>query len=358
MNLTKEAKNTLIDENIEILKLIWYLGNGMILHKQLLHLLSVMNMDSSINLRKRISDLIKSDILTKKQVMLSKSNMLIMTAPAIAKFVDRETRDIAAISASDKTIQNNIFKIECIINTFIPVLLETRNTISADEIINMLDANCSTLHLTLKDTLEYYKYLSEYYPSIWTTDFSDDTAILRVEKANQKLRLTKYDTIDINPEDQRIKDDYDFIKASMSDSKRCQDFYNISNLMNTSMAIEFIRPDGQNFDISIGIYDNGNLTVERVSQLSAYVYRMFDRYLEVPRKFHLYVNVYCYNHEAAKALIQDSQRRAEDLYGYTKNTRQLEHLINNGVRFPYCEDNIVFYYIDTKITEHYNISSK
>lgn len=358
--ITKDAKEHLIDDNLEILKLIWYLGNGMCLHKQLVMLLENIQYDSNINIKKKITELIKGDILTKKQVLMSKSNMLIMTSPAIARFTGQETRDIASIPSSDKTMQNSIFRWERIIEIYVTACQTGygRKQISADELITIVEDNASTLHMTQKHALHYYNNLIEFYPSYWTTDMTDDMACLRVERANQRNQLFKYDSIQIDPEDQKIKDDYDYIKSTMSDGRRCQEFFNFSNLLNTSMSIEYILDEGQTIKIYLAIFDNGNLTVERVSQLSAYVYKMFDRYLEFPRKVELFVNVYCYNIETATSLAEDSARRAEELYGYTKNTRQLEHLLNNGVRFPFCEDNIHIVYCDAKITEHYNISPK
>lgn len=358
--ITKDAKERLINENIEILKLVWYLGNGLILHKQLLHLLELIQLDSHINIKKRITEMIKAQIFTKKQVLMSKSNMLVMSATAIARFTEQDTRDIASIPSSDKTLQNSIFRWERIMDLYVTACQcgYDRKQITASELITMIDDNASTLHLTQKHSLHYYNNLLDFYPDYWSEDMLDDIACIRVEKANQKKQLLKYDSVPIDPKDQKIKDDYDYLKASLSEGQRCQQFFNINSLLNTSMSIEQITETDSTLEVYLALYDNGNLSVERVSQLSAYVYLMFKRYLQYPRKVQLYVNTYCYDSTTAALLAEDAYKRAEDLYGYMQNTRQLEHLLHSGVRFPDVEENIHIVYCDAKITEHYNISPK
>ena len=359
-SITKDAKESLIDKNYDLLKLIFFAGNGMILHKQLIYILETIKYDTNANIKKRITELIKGGILEKKPIMLSKANMLIMNATAISRFTNQPTRNIAPVPSSDKTMQNAIFKLEDIINIFIPALQKgyNRDEVTIDEILTIVNDNASTLIFTQKHALQYYDNLLAFYPDYFTNDLQDDMACIRVERANQKNKLFKYDNVEIDPDDLKVKQDYDFIKSSMSDSKICQEFFSINNLINTSMAIEYIEDLGQIFQVNLAIFDNGNLSIERCSQLAAYVYKMWDRYLTFPRKVNLIVNVYCYDSETASFLEEDSQKRAEDLYGYSQNTRQLEHLLNNGVRFPYCEDNIHFHYIDMKITDHYGISPK
>ena len=53
-SITKDAKESLIDKNYDLLKLIFFTGNGMILHKQLIYILETIKYDTNANIKKRI----------------------------------------------------------------------------------------------------------------------------------------------------------------------------------------------------------------------------------------------------------------------------------------------------------------
>lgn len=357
-----EKKNNLISKYEHIIDTIYYLGNGFILTKQLFELLQAMGYGSSVANQMAISELLKNDVLTKKQALGTKNNILLLNAICIAHYTGENTKNIARPAPSEKTILNNIQKIDLIIQ-MIPYILKYYN----ESILMPLNVRKyfliqgATYVLLPKDAVYYYNILNSIFKNdnLWGTGFTDDLSFLKVEHAYLVNSMVKYSDrqIIVDETDHNIYDMIMKLKESMSAQKICQEFWNFKNLMNTSCDINFIDLDENNhLEGQLMIYDNGNLCAERIAQISAWFFLMLDRYkARYQTQIHITVYINCLNQETLDSVMQDCNCIAEDKYGYSHTTRFQSLAYQQGLRFPYNTDNVLLVFLNSHITDKYNI---
>lgn len=359
-----EKKLSLIEKNSFILDMIYYIGGGMMMTKQLHTILDIVSYGSSINNQKAISEMLKNEVLSKKQILGSKNHILILTTSAISYYTGVATRDINQISTTDKSILNNIQMVEIVINNLhIMQTYYERETIAGLEIKTYLDEQYSTFTLRPKNILDYYSYLEQNFPScFWSQSFNDDFSVLKVQKANQKKAVSKFHDIYINPEDQKIFDELSWVKenCALSQEQFQQQYFNIHNLINSSCDINYINLESPyRLLIDLVIYDNGSLNPERIGELIAHTYLCFKRYINsYQTKVYINASINCLSEESMDFIMKECETRAEDTYGYRKCTKLISQLYNHGCRYPDSTENITVNYYSLNITEKYNIEAK
>lgn len=356
-------KISLINEHKPIIDTIYYLGNGFLMTKQLLELLDKMHFGSNISNQSAISELLKNDVLTKKQCLGTKNNILVLNAIAISVYTGEPTRNIAKPNMSEKTILNNIQKIELMLHYIKDISAwYQKDTLTAWEIREFFITQGGTYPLLPKNSIEYYNILNELFEKndLWGTNFYEDIAVLRVEHANLVNQMCKYEEshITIDESDQNIYDMVSSLKNDLPQQKQCQEYWTFKNLMNSSADINFISFADNKIEAQLIIYDNGSLCAEKIAQLSSWFYLMMDRYKnKYQTKVHISVYVCCLNRETLDFVQADCNSIAEDRFGYTTCTRFQSLCFQQNFRFPYCTDNVDLYFIDSQITNKYNITA-
>lgn len=359
-----EKKLSLIEKNAFILDMIYYVGGGMIMTKQLHALLESVGYGSSINNQKAISEMLKNEVLSKKQILASRNHVLILTASTLSCYTGIPSRDINQISTTDKSILNNIQMMEIVINNLnIMQTYYEKQTITGLEIKTYLDEQYSTFTLRPKCILDYYFNLEQNFPTdFWSQSFSDDYSVLKVQKANQKKAVSKFHDVYVNPEDQKIFDELSWIKenCTLSQEQFQQQYFNIHNLINSSCDINYINLESPyKLLIDLVIYDNGSLGPERIGELIAHTYLCFKRYVNSYQpKVYINASINFLSEETMDYIMKDCETRAEDTYGYRKCTKLISQLYNHGCRYPDSTENITVNYYSLSITEKYNIEAK
>lgn len=358
-----EKKLELIKEYQTLIETIYYLGNGMMLTKQLLQFLYKMHVGSSISNQAGITTLLKNDVLMKKQCLGTKNNMLVLNAIAVSFFTGEPTRNIAKPAMSEKSILNNVQKCELMLH-FLDDISKwyQKDVLTPWEIREFFITQGGTYPLLPKNSIEYYNMLDSLFSDkeLWGTNFYEDVAVLRVEHANLVNQMSKYEDshIKIDESDQSIYDMVSSLKSDLPQQKQCQEYWTFKNLMNSSCDINFLSIADNVLEAQIVIYDNGALSVDRVAQMVSWLYLMLDRYKnKYQTKIHISAYINCLNRETLEMVKADCNAIAEDRFGYTTCTRFHSYCYQQNFRFPYCTDNVDLYFIDSQITNKYDITA-
>ena len=83
-----------------------------------------------------------------------------------------------------------------------------------------------------------------------------------------------------------------------------------------------------------------------------------ERYL-VRHKCNLSGNCILFSDEDQQEFFEsEANKKAVNNYGFRDCTQSIELLKSNGVRFPYCETDVVIRFINIMINDHYHVSMK
>lgn len=351
-------KEEVFKANEKLISIIYHLNGGMILHSQLITLAEIMQIDTSRRIKSGITDLIKAELLVKKQVLNTNNNMLIMTAFPIAKIEGMKSGDVSEIPSSIKTITNSILSTEVKIN----VLKRARKSngitgeLTVRQVWNLFANMNSTLCFPLKNINDYLETLQEKYPDAFTQDFRDELTVLKVNKQMKINQLAKYNTVEIDPEELRIKENYDDLKALYKGSDLQENFFNFASVKNSSCDIERLTVNNGRIEAILAVYQTRNGSIDRAIELAAWFYRALQRYNNLSEDPVLAVKLCFIDEETAEYYEEVGSQLADNNYGYRGATRIIEILKGASVRFPYCTDNIFVHFANLHITDYYNIS--
>lgn len=357
--LTQSSKESLYIDCKYIIDTIYYICNGKVLHAQLIYLLETMNLKnkSTAQIKKDITELIKAGFLTKKQVLSTNSNLLVLTAFPLSKIENVSSRDVAVIPSSKKAILESICRIECIINTLHEYRLKkkTNEPFDLKTIAKIMRFQNSTMTVPLRKVTQYLLALHNRYDSLLSSDFLDDYKYLEVIRMEKSNRCSGIDRYTIDPDCQRLKEIHADLQATMSTDEQNKSLYNFYNLKNSSADINFlvIEDNGQ-IHVRINLYDNGNLSLERITALTTYFFLMFDKYNINYEKPFLYIFVQCSNEDIKVELENEASKRVPNFYGMRDATKLTQGLVTSGIRVQYL-DNIEVSFINLHIDENYHI---
>lgn len=358
-NLTQSSKEKIFFDTNYIINTIYYICGGKVLYAQLIQLLEEMNLKnvSTAKIKADILQLIKAGFLKKKQVLSSNSNMLILTAYPMSQILSISSRDVPEIATSKKSILESICRIEFLINELrtYRTVKKTNAPIGVNGILAFMQFRNSTVCYPLKNINDYLNELANKYGTLLSDDFYDDYKYLEVVRMQKSNSLSKSDSYIIDPEWIKIKNLHQSLQATMTTEQQNRSLYNINNLKNSSSDIKYlyIEEDGL-IHVKINIYDNGNLTLDRIASLSAYFFLMFSKYSIHYEKPIVHVYVQCSCEDIKMELEELAEKKIQTFYGVRNATALTQGLITNGVRIQYLENiNIIFN--DLKISDNYNI---
>ena len=359
--LTQAAKEDLYKRCNYIILTLNYICGGKALHMQLIKLLEEMNLPhmTQLKIKSDITELIKAGFLKKKQVLNTNANVLILTAYPLSVLLSVPSANVSEIASSRKSILEGICRIEFIINELHKYrqIHKTNAPFTVEKIVEFMDWRNSTVCCPLKSINLYLERMSQKYDNLnlLSQDFLDDYHYLEVIRMQKANALSKTDIYDIDPEWIKIKEDYFSLQETMSAELQNRSLYNIYNMKNSSCDINHwvIKEDGRYY-IKINLYDNGNLTLDRITSLTSYIFLMFAKYCIHFDRPMLYVHVLCSSEEVQKGLEEEASKRIPTYYGMRDATLATQGLVSSGIRIQYIE-NISLQFINLNISDNYNI---
>lgn len=186
-------------------------------------------------------------------------------------------------------------------------------------------------------------------------DFHDDYKYLEVIRMQKSNALSKSNEYTIDPEWISLKETRQSLQDTMTIEMQNRSLYTISNMKNSSIDVSYMVIEKDGFiNILLNLYDNGNLTLERIGALTSYVFLMYSKYTIHYEKPTLHMNILCSCEDIKNELEESANKSTRGFYGMSNATRLTQELVNNGIRVQYL-DNITVTFHDLQISDKYNI---
>ena len=155
-----QAKSTCFDRNILILSIIFYLGKGGMLKKQLISLSRKIYNINEHKVQNMISDACSYGLLIKKQVTDTKTNIYVLTKFPLSFFRESTSRDTTSIRLNNHKLWNNIYRTEFIIRVVIPMMEKQNLDITLESIFNFLNSHSISIFTSENQISIYQLYQS------------------------------------------------------------------------------------------------------------------------------------------------------------------------------------------------------
>lgn len=359
------AKEECFNRNIPILNILFYLGCGFMLRKQMVTLVRIFYQINEHKANDIIADLLSNGLLVKKQATDTKTCLYIMTKFPLAMYHECSTRDSCSIKLNNRKIWHNIYRTEFIIRQAVPLMEQLGMELTLQDLLNFLTDYCISVFTTENQMSVYqlYENLYEKFPirdkeliasgfprvSDFMNDYYKITADLYHHQRNflgYKIDDDYSDYIDIKEKLEREKD------LIVSPKEYRRNYYSLFNM--TATGFFFIgKPAGKH--ITIGTFDKcNNMYLKKIYENIICIYLMLERYLG----FFPQITLQVYMSDADRIL---SLRDKENEQGYDYSRQEKSGLIKRdsffqNMRIPRQNwDDIHVDYIYYPLKEKYHL---
>ena len=284
------AKEECFNRNIPILNILFYLGGGFMLRKQMVTLVRIFYQINEHKANDMIADLLSNGLLIKKQATDTKTCLYIMTKFPLAMYHECSTRDSCSVKLNNRKIWHNIYRTEFLIRQAVPLMEQLGMELTLQNLLNFLTDYCISVFTTENQMSVYQLYGKLYekfpikdkeliasgFPRV--SDFMDDYYKITADLYHHQRNFLGYkidddysDYIDIKEKLEREKD----LITSPKEYRRY--YYSLFNM--TAAGFFFIgKPTGKN--ITIGTFDKcNNMYLKKIYENIICIYLMLERYL-------------------------------------------------------------------------------
>lgn len=362
---SRQAKEKCFNRNIPIFNILFYLGNGFMLKKQINILARTLYGINEHGANDMITDLLSYGLLVKKQATDTKTCIYIMTKFPLSIYHECSTRDSCSIKLNNRKIWHNIYRTEFIIRQVIPFMEQLNIELTLDKMLNFMNDYCISVFTTENQMSVYQLYgnLYENFPikdkellasgRPIQSDFMNDYYKITAEVYHHQRNFLGYqidddfsDCIDVKKRMEREKD----LISSPKELKK--NYYSLYNM--TAAGFFFIGKPVEEH-ITIGFFDKYNhMYLKKIYENIICIFLMLERYFGFYPKITLQVYM-----SDADSLISLRNREMETGYdsilqektGYNKRNSFFKNM-----RIPeqYWE-NIQVDYIYYPLREKYNL---
>ena len=363
----KEQKENCFERNIPMLNIMFYIGKGFMLRRQLFFLLKVFYEINEHKANDMMADLTSHGLVIRKQATDTKTCIYVMTKFPLAQYCECSTRDSNSIKLNNRKIWNNIYRTEFIMKQVLPMMEQKDISFELENLLKFLDDYTISIFTTENQMAVYQLYQNLYakFPikdkdalengfPIVTSPFCDDLYKITADVYNFQTNFLGY------------QNDNDFsyyidIKNKLEKDKKLCDspkdekiyYYNLFNMVSTGFF--FIGPPNSNEEIIIGTFDKcNNLTLRKVYENIICIFLMLERYLGFYP--HITLQVYISDYQNKLSLEAKEKER-----GFDYNTQELKSVNKRDAFFQNYKiprqywDYISVDYIYYPLRERYNL---
>lgn len=358
--IKRVLKNNLFKKHKNILEIIYYIGNRIMLKDQLKAIESILE-PLCINLETDIKELIDYGFLKEKKVVASNKKALYLTSFPISKIEGVPSRNVSCVNPTTEKILMSLLKTEYLLN----MILEDNNfTTFADSEswLQILETKGNTLLIEKSNATEVYKLIEnmEELESYLREDFYIDRDVCNLEKDKDFNNKSK---VKVNLKQNEIESlaKLNQEKLAYSNTNRASEkyFFNFKMFLGRNFILEkIVDKDKYTISINIACMDFENdLKVEKLFLNIGFVYIMFKRYLN--KNIELNVDAYTWSVLRVRKLQDNETEKVKELgaNNFKKYTKGLNALYNAGVLETDFK-NIKVTYKDLNIPEKYNINKE
>lgn len=363
---SRVAKEECFNRNIPLLNVLFYIGKGFMLKKQLLTLVRIFYNVNEHKATDMLSDLCEHGLVIKKQATNTKTCIYILTKFPLAIYHECSTRDSCSIKLNNRKIWNNIYRTEFIIRQALPLMEQYDMELSLENLLAFLEVNCISIFTTENQASIYqlYENLYENFPikdkeflnngCPCESDFMTDFYKVKAELYNHQINFLGYTNEDdfsiyLDAKD-RLEREKDLL-SSPKDLKRS--YFTLFNMV--AAGFFFIgRPNEEH--IIIGTFDKcNNMYLKKIYENIICIALMLFRYLGFFPEITLQVYM-----SDADNLISLRNKENEQGYDYvcqekTGLTKRETFFQNMKIPRQYWDDYIHVDYIYYPLREKYNL---
>lgn len=284
------AKEECFNRNIPILNILFYIGNGFMIRKQLITLVRIFYQVNGHRTNDMIADLLSCGLLVKKQATDTRTCIYIMTKFPLALYHECNTRDSCSIKLNNRKIWNNIYRTEFIIRQAVPLMEQLCMEMTLQNLLNFLTDYCISIFTSENQMSVYQLYgsLYEHFPIKdkellesgvpCRSDFMNDYYKITADLYHHQRNFLGYRIEDDFSNYLQIKEMLEREKDLISSPKEYKkNYYSLFNMV--AAGFFFIgKPTDRN--ITIGTFDKcNNMYLKKIYENIICIYLMLERYM-------------------------------------------------------------------------------
>ncbi|MCM1219841.1 MAG: hypothetical protein NC548_35670 [Lachnospiraceae bacterium] len=284
------AKEDCFNRNIPILNILFYIGGGFMLRKQITALVRIFYSINGHRANDMLADLLAYGLLVKKQATGTKTCIYIMTKFPLAMCHECSTRDSCSVKLNNRKIWNNIYRTEFLIRQAVPFMEQLGMELTLENLLNFLTDYCISVFTTENQMSVYQLYgnLYEHFPIKdkellssgfpCASDFMNDYYKITADLYHHQRNFLGYKIEDDFSGYLEVKDMLEREKDLVSSPKELKrNYYSLFNM--AAAGFFFIgKPNSEN--ITIGTFDKcNNMYLKKIYENIICIYLMLERYL-------------------------------------------------------------------------------
>lgn len=321
---SRMAKEECFNRNTPVLNILFYIGKGFMLKKQLTILVRIFYQLNEHRANDMIADLLSHGLVIKKQATDTRTCIYILTKFPLAIYHECSTRDSCSIKLNNRKIWNNIYRTEFIIRQAVSFMEQLDMELSLENLMNFLTDYCISIFTTENQMSVYQLYQNLYkkfpikdkellysgFPQM--SDFMNDFYKVTADLYNYQCNFLRYRIDGDFSACLDKKDKLEREKDTISSPKELKrNYYSLFNMV--SAGFFFIgKPNGD--CLTIGIFDKcNNMYLKKIYENIICIFLMLERYLGFYP--HITLQVYMADADNMAALCT---REAEPGFDYTR----------------------------------------
>ena len=361
-NKSEDYKNSLYKRYETILKVIYYIGSGIMLTDQIKAIVSVLEPLNN-NIDESIKELVSEGFLKEKQVLTSNKHSVYLTKYPHSKIEGKKSRDVTSVKPTQEKVLNSLLRTEYFIQNLLTTIVN--NNIQIDNVRATLNTsfmttlnekyqvdNCYKIFLNKMNKLGLLDYL--------TDTFTIDKNVVYLEKLEFLNKISKTPK-EIPQEYINSQQTLNRMKAIMIDGNSTteeKDFFNFKNMLHRGFSFKFAKLENSNelrFKI-VYLDTNNSIEVDKLYKNIGFIYLMLRRYFKDVLIIKIECEVYLWSKKNINKMELNEKEKVKSfgLNNYKKYPRGLNGLINAGLRDDDL-NKIILTYKSLNITDKYNI---
>lgn len=159
---SRTSKETCFYRNIPVLNILFYIGKGFMLRKQIIVLVKIFYRLNEHKTNEMIADLLAHGLVIKKQATNTRTCIYVMTKFPLAMYFECSTRDSCSVKLNNRKIWNNIYRTEFIIRQVVLFMEQLNMELTLENMLDFLTDYCISIFTTENQMSVYQLYGSLY----------------------------------------------------------------------------------------------------------------------------------------------------------------------------------------------------
>lgn len=288
---SRESKEACFYRNIPVLNILFYIGKGFMLRKQMIVLVRIFYNTNEHKANEMIADLLSCGLVVKKQATNTRTCIYVLTKFPLAMYYECNTRDSCSVKLNNRKIWNNIYRTEFIIRQIVPFMEQLNIELTLENMLNFLSDYSISIFTTENQMSVYQLYgnLYEHFPikdkelilsGVPTeSDFMNDYYKITADLYNHQVNFLGYKTEDDFSSYLDIKDKLENEKTMTNSPRETKKYYyTLFNM--TAARFFFIGNPSNDGHITIGTFDKcNNMYLKKIYENIIFIFLMLERYL-------------------------------------------------------------------------------